>query len=104
MKKKICLIGMIIIKTSLFSQVGINTSNPLGTFHVDGSKDNPSSGDPSISQASNGLIAASAGNLELGTITPTRKWTRCKTWGLCKKFDDLKRKNVLSFPSLSCIL
>lgn len=27
-----------------FAQVGINTHNPQGSFHVDGAKDNPISG------------------------------------------------------------
>jgi len=55
-------------------QVGINTSAPQATFHIDGGKDNPSTGAPSTSQQLNDVVATSAGNLGIGTTTPTQKF------------------------------
>jgi hypothetical protein len=42
-EKKLCLLLMI-VSGAIYSQVGINTSNPQGTFHVDGGKDNDATG------------------------------------------------------------
>ena len=36
MKKKIILLGTLIISGVAFSQVGINTANPQGIFNIDG--------------------------------------------------------------------
>ncbi len=62
-----------ILSSTINAQVGINTANPLGTFHVDGSKDNPTTGTPSATQQVNDLIVTSTGNVGIGTTTPTRK-------------------------------
>ena len=50
----------------IFSQVGVNTSNPQNIFHVDANKDNASSGTPTISQQSNDFIVNGTGNIGLG--------------------------------------
>ncbi|RXM39947.1 hypothetical protein BOQ62_08820 [Chryseobacterium sp. CH21] len=55
------------------AQVGINTSNPQTTFHVDGAKDNPSSGAPSSIQIANDVAITSAGEIGIGTLTPAVK-------------------------------
>ncbi|KAB1232000.1 complement C1q domain-containing protein [Chryseobacterium viscerum] len=55
------------------AQVGINTSNPQTTFHVDGAKDNPSSGAPSSTQIANDVAITSAGEIGIGTLTPDVK-------------------------------
>ncbi|UZU00083.1 hypothetical protein ODZ84_11155 [Chryseobacterium fluminis] len=55
------------------SQVGISTSDPRGTWHVDGSKDNPGTGIPSASQAANDVIVTSTGNMGVGTTAPDTK-------------------------------
>ncbi|MDR4953231.1 hypothetical protein REB14_13715 [Chryseobacterium sp. ES2] len=55
------------------AQVGINTSNPQTTFHVDGAKDNPSSGAPSSIQIANDVTVTSAGEIGIGTLTPAVK-------------------------------
>ncbi|WP_123921350.1 complement C1q domain-containing protein [Chryseobacterium viscerum] len=55
------------------AQVGINTSNPQTTFHVDGAKDNPSSGAPSSTQIANDVAITSAGEIGIGTLTPAVK-------------------------------
>lgn len=64
MKKKIiilmCFCSLLYI-TSV--QVGINTSNPQATFHIDGQKNNPSTGVPNIAQQSDDIVGTSTGNL-----------------------------------------
>lgn len=62
------------------AQVGINTSNPQAIFHVDGAKDNPSSGVPSSTQMANDVTITSTGEIGIGTLTPaTRIDTRSAT-------------------------
>jgi len=58
---------------SVFSQVGINTTNPQSTFHVDGAKDNASTGVPTVSQQANDFVVTSTGNAGIGTVSPTNK-------------------------------
>jgi hypothetical protein len=53
-----------------YSQVGINTSNPKGVFHVDGAKDNPSTGNPTAAQQANDFVVTSSGNVGIGTNSP----------------------------------
>ena len=68
--KKMMLLITGISCVSMYSQVGINTTNPQGIFHVDGARDNPSTGVPTIAQQSNDLIVTSSGSLGIGTSTP----------------------------------
>ncbi len=56
-----------------FSQVGINTTNPLGILHIDGAKDNPATGTPNASQQANDIVATADGRLGIGTLTPTAR-------------------------------
>lgn len=56
-----------------FSQVGINTTNPLGILHIDGAKDNPATGTPNVSQQANDIVATADGMLGIGTLTPTAR-------------------------------
>ncbi|WP_295221205.1 hypothetical protein [uncultured Chryseobacterium sp.] len=55
------------------SQVGINTSNPQGRFHVDGNKDNPATGSPNSTQAANDFFIDPVGNTGVGTLIPSVK-------------------------------
>ncbi|MDQ1162210.1 hypothetical protein QE422_002578 [Chryseobacterium sp. SORGH_AS 447] len=55
------------------AQVGINTTNPQTTFHVDGAKDNPTTGAPSASQQLNDVTIDANGNIGVGTIAPSAK-------------------------------
>lgn len=57
----------------VLAQMGVNTSNPQGTFHVDGAKDNAPTGAPTATQLANDMIITSAGNVGLGTISPVTK-------------------------------
>ncbi len=59
----------------IFSQtgrVGINTENPQNTFHIDGNKDNPSTGVPTILQQANDVIFTNTGQVGIGTTTPSQ--------------------------------
>jgi len=71
MKKNVFIIGALMFSSLAFSQVGINTPNPLGTFHVDGDKDNPATGVPTAAQQGNDFIVTKEGNVGIGTTTPT---------------------------------
>ncbi|MGG7437336.1 hypothetical protein ACQ7CU_04570 [Chryseobacterium arthrosphaerae] len=55
------------------SQVGIDTPTPLGALHIDGAKNNPSTGIPNSTQTIDDFIVKSTGNVGIGTITPTAK-------------------------------
>ena len=71
MKKSITFFCMIAFSFS-YAQVGINTTNPQGVFHVDGAKDNPSTGAPTTAQI-NDFIVTSTGNVGIGIVAPQRK-------------------------------
>ncbi|MDO3426195.1 hypothetical protein QWT87_14935 [Chryseobacterium sp. APV1] len=65
------ILSMTIVAFNLFySQVGINTSNPKEIFHVDGAKDNPSTGNPTAAQQANDFVVTSSGNVGIGTNSP----------------------------------
>ncbi|SIQ96837.1 hypothetical protein SAMN05880574_1413 [Chryseobacterium sp. RU37D] len=74
MKKNLLLLGTcIVISTTTYAQsgnVGINTSNPQAMLHIDGGKDNPTTGAPSAAQEANDVVVTSAGRLGIGTINP----------------------------------
>ena len=72
MKKYLLLAGFLVINT-LSAQVGINTPNPQTSFHVDGAKDNNTSGTPSAAQQLNDFTSTSSGSLGIGTSAPTSK-------------------------------
>lgn len=55
------------------AQVGVNTQNPQGIFHIDGARNNPNSGSPTILQQNDDIVATSTGKLGVGTITPITK-------------------------------
>jgi|UPI000689FAD4 hypothetical protein len=65
----VCLISVFWAK----SQVGINTMNPQGIFHIDAGKDNPLTGAPNVSQQLNDFIVTSTGNIGVGTAIPSAK-------------------------------
>lgn len=73
MKKKILSAIISFFGMFAFAQVGINTTNPQGIFHVDGAKDNPITGVPTIQQQGNDFIVTASGSVGIGTTSPTRK-------------------------------
>ncbi|WP_054510942.1 hypothetical protein [Chryseobacterium sp. ERMR1:04] len=72
-KTTITLLLLVIGNASAFAQIGINTSNPQAPFHVDGGKDNPATGVPTTAQQANDFAVTSAGNVGIGTTTPSTK-------------------------------
>ncbi|UKB78329.1 hypothetical protein [Chryseobacterium sp. MEBOG07] len=56
-----------------YAQVGINTTNPQATLHVDGGKDNPTTGAPTIAQQANDVVVTATGRIGIGTTTPSQK-------------------------------
>nr|WP_314493629.1 hypothetical protein [uncultured Chryseobacterium sp.] len=68
--KKIILLVSIGSFISGYSQVGVNTSNPRGIFHVDGSKDNVDTGNPTAAQQANDFIVTASGSVGVGTAVP----------------------------------
>ncbi|PWN68305.1 hypothetical protein C1631_016535 [Chryseobacterium phosphatilyticum] len=69
MKKTLLLLSAVVSVTAA-SQIGINTSNPQGIFHVDGSKDNAVTGVPTILQQANDFTITSTGSVGVGTVVP----------------------------------
>lgn len=72
MKQYLQLISVIVLTPSIYAQVGIDTSNPKGIFHVDGKIDNPKDPTKSInaSQQLNDVIITT-NNLGTGNINPS---------------------------------
>jgi len=68
--KNIYIILFMLFNSVAFSQVGINTPNPQGSFHVDAGKNNPVTGTPSTLEQADDLTVTSAGMVGMGTTTP----------------------------------
>lgn len=68
--KKIIFLITIISFAFVHSQVGINTTNPQGIFHVDGAKDNATNGIPTATQQANDFVVTSNGSVGIGTNSP----------------------------------
>lgn len=64
---------LLLISCMLYSQVGLNTKNPQGVFHIDGLINNPLSSAPNNLQQTDDVVVSVLGNVGLGTITPTKK-------------------------------
>ncbi|AZA52219.1 hypothetical protein [Chryseobacterium sp. G0201] len=67
MKKRLLII-LLCGSSFYYAQVGINTTNPQGVFHIDGNKDNPTTGTPSVVQQSNDFSVIASSGLGTGTI------------------------------------
>lgn len=72
--KKVVFFLMIVSFNVVFSQVGIGTRNPQGTFNVDGAKDNPASTTPSSIQQSNDFVVLPNGNTGIGITNPVKSY------------------------------
>ncbi|MBF0575537.1 hypothetical protein [Dysgonomonas sp. GY617] len=70
MKKIIFLLTGVLSIGLTHAQVGINTTNPQGVFHVDPQKDTNVTG---TSGTEDDIIVTSAGNMGIGTINPEAK-------------------------------
>lgn len=89
MKTKITFLAACICSGSLISQVGINTSNPQASFHIDGLKDNPVTGLPTDAQQLNDFVVTSSGNVGIGTANPQ------KSLDIEAKNESLRIRNLL---------
>lgn len=68
MKKHLLTIPLLLLSGIIYCQVGINTNNPQAMLHVDGAKDNPSTGIPSAAQQANDIAIDDDGNVMVGGI------------------------------------
>ncbi|WP_131701441.1 hypothetical protein [Chryseobacterium sp. FH2] len=94
MKKNILLLSMITFSSMALAQIGINTSNPQGVFHIDGAKDNPATGIPTSTQQLNDFALLNNGNVGIGTVAPTNKLDiRSTTNGAVKIADGTQAAN-----------
>ena len=69
MKKSLLLAACVAFSSFSFAQVGINTINPQGIFHIDGARDNPKTGAPSMVQQANDFVVMVNSGVGLGTIS-----------------------------------
>ena len=71
MKKYILIVLSFMICEGISAQVGINTKNPQGTFHIDADKNNPTSGSTfTFAEQNKDVIVMPAGKMGVGTINP----------------------------------
>jgi len=97
--EKTIILSALLFSTVAFSQIGINTVNPQGAFHIDGGKDNPSTGVPSAVQQANDIIITPSGNIGIGTTTPSKKVELIKTTSGAVKITDGTQANNKIFVS-----
>lgn len=67
------LLLWILFPSQVFSQTGINTPNPQGSFHVDAKKNNPVSGAVSSENAEDDFIITDDGKVGIHTLNPQQK-------------------------------
>lgn len=67
------LILLLLFSVKISAQVGINTTNPMNVFHIDGGKDNSDGEAISVQQQSNDFIVTETGSVGVGTIVPLEK-------------------------------
>ncbi|MDL2215271.1 hypothetical protein LJC00_03690 [Dysgonomonas sp. OttesenSCG-928-M03] len=72
-KRKPLLLACSLLPSILFAQVGVNTENPQGTFHVDPLKNNNVSGAPTSAQIKDDVLITPDGNVSLGTADTNPK-------------------------------
>lgn len=69
MNKKILLLMGVFCTGVIYAQVGINTENPLGTFHIDPQKNTTST----TVGVNDDILITNTGNVGIGTATPPNK-------------------------------
>lgn len=70
--KNFLLSLVLVLSTTAFAQVGVQTDDPKGTFHIDGNKDN-TPGAISEEQIKNDVIVKQNGNMGVGVENPATK-------------------------------
>ena len=73
--KRYILLTCILFSVILYitAQVGINTQNTQGIFHLDAAGDNAASGTIAAAQSVNDILIDNTGNVGIGTLTPTAR-------------------------------
>ncbi len=67
--KIVYLLAIFLVANGLNAQVGVNTNNPVGIFHVDGNKDNMSTANPTQKQLYNDVVVEkNSSNVGIGTL------------------------------------
>ncbi len=74
-KNKILLLSIFYYSIGLlYAQTGIGTPNPLGALHIDGAKDNITTGIPTAAQLANDvIISKTTGYIGVGVLSPIVK-------------------------------
>ncbi|THV58933.1 hypothetical protein [Chryseobacterium candidae] len=70
--KKINYLIITLLSVTVYSQVGINTSNPQTVFHIDGKKDNHPTNIPSTTEEKNDVVVTENGHVGIGIISPSQ--------------------------------
>ncbi|WP_080779025.1 hypothetical protein [Chryseobacterium phocaeense] len=73
MKKRTAICIAVLFSGTAFSQVGINTTKPQQIFHIDGIKNNPVTGAPTVPQQADDFVVTAEGRIGAGMIDPTQK-------------------------------
>ncbi|WP_261511783.1 hypothetical protein [Chryseobacterium paludis] len=73
MKKRTSICISVLFSGAVFSQVGINTINPQQVFHIDGLKNNPATGSPTVQQQTDDFVVTADGKIGAGITAPTQK-------------------------------
>ncbi|MDQ1855588.1 MULTISPECIES: hypothetical protein [unclassified Chryseobacterium] len=68
--KKIYVMMLGAFATFTFAQVGLNTPNPRGMFHLDGKKNNETSGPVSIANQADDVVMTADGHVGIGNNNP----------------------------------
>lgn len=73
MKTKCSIILFLLVKINTWGQIGINTPNPQGIFHLDGNKNNNVTGLPTPEQQAEDFIVLPSGSVGISTVSPKGK-------------------------------
>lgn len=73
MKQLLIFLTLITCISIATAQVGINTKDIKGIFHIDATADNPTSGTVSATRMANDIIVDNEGNIGVGTHTPSAR-------------------------------
>ncbi len=89
----------LLLGINAIAQVGVNTTNPQGMFHVDGQANNPVNSAPNATQTTDDVIITTTGQVGLGTVTPHP--SAAIDFGETNRGVYLPRESLLSINDLS---
>jgi len=88
MKNKLFSILALLIIKLCSGQVGLNTQNPQGIFHVDSGKNNNDSGVPTVDQQADDFTIVKSGDVGIGTTDPSARLHIVSTSGSALRIAD----------------